>query len=201
MTGETALLPRAMIVAGQRLGATTMLAVGLQVLDWLIDAQTAPAGHLSPVGSAGWTRGGSKPRFDQRPVDVMCLLLAADAAFAATAKPRYGEVMERAYAWFLGSNDLGLRLADPARGSCRDGLTTAGLAPGEGAEATLAWLIAAEHVRSLRTARTAAAAADARATTPPYVASASGTPSAAAAARSRPSSVAIDASTSSARSR
>jgi hypothetical protein len=55
LTYENAVLPRALIVAGQRFGADVMLRIGLQVLDWLIDVQTAPEGHFSPIGN-GWVR-------------------------------------------------------------------------------------------------------------------------------------------------
>ena len=34
--------------------------------------------------------------------------------------------MERSYAWFLGANDLGLYVADPASGAGCDGLTPPG---------------------------------------------------------------------------
>jgi hypothetical protein len=150
LANENALLPRALIVAGQTLGATTMMAVGLQVLDWLIEVQTAPDGHLSPIGSGGWPSGGAKARFDQLPIEATALLLAAEAALAATGRARYRPAMERAYGWFLGANDLGLRVADPARGACLDGLTADGPPTDEGAEATLMWLLALEHIRALR---------------------------------------------------
>jgi hypothetical protein len=158
LTYDNALPPRAMIVAGQALGARTMLAIGLQVLDWLIDVQTAPGGHLSPIGNGWWPYRGTRSRFDQQPTEATQLLLASEAAFVATGKPRYRDVMERAYGWFLGANDLRLRLADPARGACCDGLTPTGVSPSEGAESTLMWLIAAEHIRTLRSATAPVAA-------------------------------------------
>jgi hypothetical protein len=152
LTYENALLPRALIVAGHRLGASTMLAIGLQVLDWLIDVQTSPKGRFSPVGNGWWPRGGTRSQFDQQPIEATALLLAAEAAHTATRDPRYLEVMERAYAWFLGANDLGRRVADPARGACSDGLTSTGVNTNEGAESTLMWLMAAEHIRRVRSA-------------------------------------------------
>ena len=42
-------------------------------------------------------------------------------------------------------------MADPARGACCDGLTRTGVNMNEGAESTLMWLIAAEHIRAVRT--------------------------------------------------
>ena len=152
VNSENALLPRALIVAGGALGARTMLGIGLQVLDWLIDTQTAPAGHLSPIGNGWWPFRGTRSQFDQQPIEVSALLLASEAALAATSLPRYADAMERAYAWFLGANDLRLQLADPARGACCDGLTPTGVNTNEGAESTLTWLIAAEHIRFLRSA-------------------------------------------------
>ena len=150
LTYENAVIPRAIIVAGQRLGAAAMLAIGLQVLNWLIDTQTAPAGHLSPIGNGWWERGGEKSQFDQQPIEATAILLAAHAAHRVTGDTRYVAAMERAYGWFLGRNDLGVWIADPMRGAGSDGLTPDGMNVNEGAESTLMWLVAAEHIRAIR---------------------------------------------------
>ncbi len=150
LTYENALIPRALIVAGAQLNARVMLAIGLQVLDWLIAIQTAPAGHLTPIGNAWWPRLGPRSRFDQQPIEATALLLAARSALTATGDARYRAAMEQAYGWFLGRNDTGRRLADPVRGACSDGLTPKGVNTNEGAESTLMWLMAAEHIRALR---------------------------------------------------
>jgi hypothetical protein len=60
--------------------------------------------------------------------------------------------VERAYAWFLGANDVGVPVADPDRGASFDGLTPTGVNTNQGAESTLMWLTAVEHVRALREA-------------------------------------------------
>jgi hypothetical protein len=152
LTYEAALLPRAMIVAGQALSAQSMMAIGLQVLDWLIDASTAPDGRLTPIGNGWWAYRGTRSQFDQQPIEATSLLLASQAAFTATGRVRYREAMERAYAWFLGANDRRVSLADPARGACRDALTPDGVNQNEGAESTLMWLMAVEHIRASRSA-------------------------------------------------
>jgi len=152
LTPESALIPRALIIAGMRLNAEVMRTIGVQVLNWLIDIQTVPAGHLSPVGSGGWPMGHDRPSFDQLPIDATSLLLAAEAAYDATGDTRYDLAMERAYDWFLGANDVGKAVADPARGACADALTATGPDKNRGTEATLMWLMAAEHIRALRVA-------------------------------------------------
>ena len=84
VTYENALLPRALIVAGRVLDSEQMVATGLRSLDWLIDAQTSPDGHLSPVGNEWWPRGGDRSQFDQQPIEATALLLAAEAAHGVT---------------------------------------------------------------------------------------------------------------------
>ena len=58
-------------------------------------------------------------------------------------------MLERAFGWLLGDNDLGMPLADPGDGSCRDGLGPDGVNGTMGAESTLAWLVAVERMRAL----------------------------------------------------
>ena len=150
LTGENGLLPRCLIVAGLRLGSTDMVGTGVQAIDWLLRVQISASGHLSPIGDTGWTRGGVRSRFDQQPIEATAILLAAEAALEATGEPRFGAAMELAYGWFLGRNDLGLSVAHPARGAGSDGLMPGGVHPDEGAESSLMWLMAAEHIRAHR---------------------------------------------------
>ena len=63
---------------------------------------------------------------------------------------RYRRAAEAAYAWFLGRNDLGRAIADPQEGGSCDGLTPVGVNTNQGAESTLMWLTALEHVRGMR---------------------------------------------------
>lgn len=150
LTYENALPARALVVAGQAVGSATMVEAGLLLLDWLIGAQTAAAGHLSPIGNGWWEHGGRKAQFDQQPIEATTLIVAAEAALAATGEARYRAAMERAYGWFLGENDLGLAIAQPLSGASFDGLSASGVNTNQGAESTLMWLMAAEHIRALR---------------------------------------------------
>jgi len=157
LTYENALLPRALLVAGARLGDDDLRRAGLRVLDWLVRVQTAPDGLFSPIGNDGWwSRGGTRRRFDQQPIEATAMILAAEVALEQTGEGRYRDVIEMAYGWFLGDNELGLPVADPTRGGCHDGLTPRGVNLNEGAESTLMWLIALEHVRGTRGAATSA---------------------------------------------
>jgi hypothetical protein len=67
-----------------------------------------------------------------------------------TEDARYRTAVEQAYAWFLSGNDLGVPIALPEQGASFDGLTPRGVNTNQGAESTLMWLIASEHVRAFR---------------------------------------------------
>ena len=54
-----------------------------------------------------------------------------------------------AYEWFLGDNLLGVQIADASSGGCFDALTPQGVNVNQGAESTLMWLTALEHMRYL----------------------------------------------------
>ncbi len=150
VTYENALPVHALLRAGIQLDSPAMIQTGLDTLDWLIVAQTAPAGHFSPVGNTWWPAGGTKPQFDQQPIEATAIVLASETAYRHTGDVKYRAAMERAYGWFLGRNDLGLDLADADRGTSYDGLTPTGANINQGAESTLMWLMALEHIRELR---------------------------------------------------
>jgi hypothetical protein len=154
LTYENGLPAEALIRAGAGLGDSDLLRTGLSTLDWLVRIQTGPTGFV-PVGNDGWwARGGSRPLFDQQPIEATSTILAATAAFEVTRDERYLETAERAYGWFLGDNVVGVPVADPATGGCHDGLTPTGVNLNRGAESTLMWQVALETVRAARSMAT-----------------------------------------------
>jgi glycosyltransferase involved in cell wall biosynthesis len=151
VTYETGVVPQALIEAGASLSRPDMVAAGIRTLDWLLEAQTAAEGHLRPIGNRGWwRRGGPRARYDQQPIEAASLVAAADAARRASGDARWMGVMDRAFGWFLGANDLGLAVADPSLGVCGDGLSPTGVSDNRGAESTLVWLTAVEIMRAAR---------------------------------------------------
>ena len=156
LTYENALPVQALIVGGHHLGDRPMVDAGLRALEWLVAVQTAPDGQCSPIGNGWWPRGGERSRFDQQPIEATALVLTAGAAFRVTGDEGHRATAEWAYAWYLGRNDLGIAVAEPERGASHDGLTRDGVNANEGAESTLMWLLALEHIRILRSARVTA---------------------------------------------
>src|SRR5690606_24564695 len=116
-------LPHALLVSGQWLERPEMIQVALNSLAWLAEIQRAENGHFIPVGNQGFYRRlGEKARFDQQPIEAQAMVSACLEAYRLTNEQRWYLEAERAFEWFLGRNDLGLSLYDPATGGCRDGL-------------------------------------------------------------------------------
>jgi hypothetical protein len=129
-----------------------MVDTALRALEWLADLHMAAHDHFVPIGSNGfYPRGGTRARFDQQPVEAHAMVSACLAAQTATGESKWGRRAHLAFDWFLGRNDLHLSLYDPATGGCRDGLHSDRLNQNEGAESTLAFLLALLEIRIAET--------------------------------------------------
>jgi glycosyltransferase involved in cell wall biosynthesis len=146
-------LSQALIASGRDGGDARALEVGLESLTWLMDAQTAPQGHFRAIGSNGFfPRGQAEPaRFDQQPLEACSCVSACLEAYRATEGPVWLRRARTAFEWFLGRNDLGLELYDPASGGCFDGLHEDRVNQNQGAESTLAFLLALAEMNLLET--------------------------------------------------
>jgi hypothetical protein len=135
-------LSEAMLVAYLVTGTTRYLEVALRGLDFLI-ATTFSNGMLDVVGHNGWyRRGHERAYFDQQPVEAKATVQACAAAYQVTGDSRYQERALVAYSWFMGNNRLGKPLYDPNSGGCFDGIHPDRINENQGAESTLAYLLA-----------------------------------------------------------
>jgi glycosyltransferase involved in cell wall biosynthesis len=147
---DNARLPQALIVAGQALERQDLIDCGLETLDWIVAKQTSPEGRFRAVGTESFGRPYADPlQFDQQPLEAQATVDACLSAWRATNDPRWVAEAERAYAWYLGQNDLDLPLASPADGGCFDGLMPTGLNRNQGAESILALQLASCAISGL----------------------------------------------------
>ncbi|RRR70037.1 MAG: glycosyltransferase [Candidatus Viridilinea halotolerans] len=143
LTYDNAILPHALLLSGSALDQSDMRDMGLEALTWLVAQQLDAAGHFVPVGCHGFAqRGGAMARYDQQPLEAHAMVLATLDAWQITGDPVWRTQAHRAFAWFLGDNDLGLALYDPTTGGCYDGLLVDRVNQNQGAESTLAYLLA-----------------------------------------------------------
>ena len=148
LTYANAALPDVLLAAGAALDLPQLTADGLLLLGWLLDVQTRD-GHLSVVPVGGRGPADAIGGFDQQPIEVATIAEACARAFALTNDPRWIHGIERAAAWFLGSNDANTSLLDAVSGGGCDGLERDGRNANEGAESTLALLSTLQHAQAL----------------------------------------------------
>lgn len=141
---DNALLPHALLVAGQALERPELVSRGLGWLEFLVRVQRHD-GHLSVVPVGGRGPGEEPPAFDQQPIELASLAAAGALAHQLTGEQRWQDVVSAAAAWFAGENDARVMMVDPDTGAGYDGLTRTGRNLNCGAESTLAANLAVLH--------------------------------------------------------
>ena len=148
LTYANAAIPELLIRAGSLLGDEPVLDRGLELLEWLMEVEMI-AGHLSITPVGGWGPGELRPGFDQQPIEVTALIDACIAAHVATGDASWLVGVERGVAWFNGDNDAGIPMGNPYTGAGYDGLHPHGRNENQGAESTLAYLMAVQAASHL----------------------------------------------------
>jgi glycosyltransferase involved in cell wall biosynthesis len=145
---DNARLPQALILTGLATNIPSYIEAGLRSLRWLMTLQTSPAGFFRPVGTESFGLNRKPPKmFDQQPVEAAATISACLAAWRVNSDSEWADGAMRAFGWFLGDNDLTLRLVDPATGGCSDGLHPDRASENQGAESVLSYLIGLTEIR------------------------------------------------------
>lgn len=144
-------LPHALIQSGRAMNDAAIMETGLKALRWLVKIQTSDAGSFRAIGSNGfYRRGQERALFDQQPIEAQVTVSACIEAYYATGDMVWVAEARRAFEWFLGRNDLGLAVYDSNTGGCRDGLHVDRVSQNQGAESTLAFLLALTEIQTLQ---------------------------------------------------
>jgi hypothetical protein len=147
---ENARLPQALITSGIAMGVPAYVEAGLRTLRWLMTIQTSPEGFFRPIGNEGFGEQRRAPRiFDQQPLEATATISACAAAWRAEDDATWKAQITRAFAWFLGDNDLGTPLVDVETGGCRDGLHPDRANENRGGESVVCYLLSLAEVRQL----------------------------------------------------
>ncbi len=149
LTYDNATLPRALLLAGDEMQDADYTEAAINALNWLMDIQFGEAGHFIPIGCHGfYRRGEERARFDQQPIEAYATIAACLDAYRVTGNARWRVQAQSVFDWFLGRNDLGIPLIDPATGACYDGLQPDWVNQNQGAESTLAFLLSLLELRT-----------------------------------------------------
>ncbi|WP_174274436.1 glycosyltransferase family 4 protein [Sphingomonas bacterium] len=140
---DNARLPEALLRGARFLDDPDMKADALAAFEWLDARQTNEQDQFRAVGTDSFGRPYAEPLpFDQQPLEAWATVDAALFAREVTGDARWLETAWRAYAWYLGANDLGMPIATPANGGCYDGLMSDRVNLNQGAESILAYQFA-----------------------------------------------------------
>ena len=146
---DNARLPQALIRTGLATQTPAYTEAGLRSLSWLTDLQTTSLGHFRPVGTMSFGVKHRKPEaFDQQPVEAAAVISACADAWQADGRSEWLDEAMRAFAWFLGENDLRASLITET-GGCLDGLHPDRPNENMGAESTLSYLLGLSDMRRL----------------------------------------------------
>jgi glycosyltransferase involved in cell wall biosynthesis len=142
LTYDNAILPLALFAAYSVTGERATLHHARASLEFLEEV-CFHGDQVQLVGNTGWhSAGGEKARADEQAIDATALVLAFSCAYSVTSDRHYLRRMHEAFAWFLGSNRLGVPLYDFATGGCHDGIGVSHVNRNQGAESTVCFLMA-----------------------------------------------------------
>lgn len=143
---DNARLSQALLVAYQTLQDQVYLEIAKESLRFLEKITVINETYV-PIGSKGWyMKGGERALYDQQPIEAGAMVETATLAYRLTGSKSDERTMRQALGWFFGLNTNSVRLYDDSTGACYDGINEKGLNENQGAESTLAFLLATQAV-------------------------------------------------------
>jgi hypothetical protein len=138
---DNGILPLALLHSAEILNDEDITTTAITTMDFLTK-HTMKNKYLSVIGNEKWyKKDGERSVFAQQPIDAMAMVLMYHKAFLFTKDKSYLNKVYSSFLWFLGENDLRMKLYDFETKGCCDGFESYGVNRNQGAESTLAYLI------------------------------------------------------------
>jgi len=132
----------ALLSGGRLMNNPRWSAIGRTTLDFLVGV-TFRDGQYVAIGQNGWChRDGPRSIYDQQPEDAAAMVSALSVMAEIDPSGPYASLRRTAFEWFLGRNTLGQFVYNVATGGCYDGLGEHAVNLNQGAESTVAYLLA-----------------------------------------------------------
>ncbi len=148
MTYSNGKLPEALLYAYITTQDKKYAETAKEALDFLIE-KTFHGQTFAPVGQKGWFDGTKKAVFDQHPVEATSMTNSLILAHRIFKKQKYERFAISAFNWFLGKNIRNTVMYNETTGGSFDRLGKKTINSNQGAEATLAYLLARVHLEEL----------------------------------------------------
>lgn len=142
ITYDNGRLPEALFLAAEITQNNLYLKIAKESLDFL-SSLVIINGKLVLIGHHGWyNHKGKRAFYDQQPVDAASMVQAFLNAHKVTQEKKYLDKALIAFRWFLGENSINQLVYDESTGGCFDGLLPECVNLNQGAESTIAYLLA-----------------------------------------------------------
>lgn len=142
LTYSNSRLPESLYTAYLATKKSEYLKVAEKTMKFL-ESVTFGQKHYMPIGESGWyARNKARAFYDQQPEDAAAMTESKIIAYKATGNEKHLKDAFQAFSWFLGKNHLGLMVYNEHTGGCYDGVGKTGMNINQGAESTLAYLMA-----------------------------------------------------------
>ncbi len=139
---DNGILPLALLLSAEIFKDDKITETGIESMHFLTE-HTIKDGYLSIIGNEKWYRkDGERSEYAQQPIDALAMVLMYHQAFHLTKDKEYLNKLFACFMWFLGENDLRMSLFDFETKGCCDGFESYGVNRNQGAESSLAYLIA-----------------------------------------------------------
>ena len=141
LTYANALLPEAMLLAGECTKSELFKEIAHKTLDFLLET-TFDGESIKVISNRGWHhKGQDKNHFGEQPIEIAYTILALNTFFNKHNSKHYSDRIKIAFNWFLGENHLRQIIYNPSTGGCYDGLEEHQVNLNQGAESTVSYLL------------------------------------------------------------
>jgi glycosyltransferase involved in cell wall biosynthesis len=142
LTYANSILPEALLYAYMVTGKESYKNTALESLEFLI-SKVFVDGKLRVISNRGWHQKGTPPGlYGEQPIDAFCMIHTLELFYTTFKSAPYKLLMDTAFSWFLGNNQLSQIIYNPLTGGCRDGIEEHNVNLNQGAESTICYLLA-----------------------------------------------------------
>ncbi len=142
LTYANALLPQAMLLAGQCTKNDIYKDVAHKSFDFLVET-IFDNERISVVSNQTWLHKGKKSNiYGEQPIEIAYTILAVESFYKENYNKDYLQKMKISFNWFLGENHLNQIIYNPSTAGCYDGLEEHQVNLNQGAESTVSYLLA-----------------------------------------------------------
>ena len=142
LTYANAVLPQAMLMAGECTKSELFKEVAHKTFDFLIST-TFKNDKINVISNQSWHhKDKNNNTFGEQPIEIAYTILALEEFYLQDSDKDYLHKMKIAFNWFLGENHLHQIIYNPSTGGCYDGLEEHQVNLNQGAESTVSYLLA-----------------------------------------------------------